>query len=53
MRTILLFSLNIYIEKEKNMKYLRLFNHHEEYLEYIASEEFVSVKYFHFDMKIL
>ena len=23
------------------MKYLRLFNNHEEYLEYIASEEFV------------
>ncbi len=41
MRTILLFSLNIYIEKVKNMKYLRLFNNHEEYLGYIASEEFV------------
>ena len=28
-------------KKVKNMKYLRLFNNHEEYLEYIASEEFV------------
>jgi hypothetical protein len=39
---------NIYIEK--NMKYLRLFNNHEEYLEYIASEEFVrpSVQVFSF-----
>ena len=45
------------------MKYTKLFNNHDEYLEYIASEEFVvpSVQacvqeqeaHFHFDMKTL